>query len=159
MSIFDPDELAGLRDAVTETLTDTAYILRIASEAASEAAGNAQGALSNGAGGTRQVLAPNPAGSSQQPQYAPVGISTPFGDPLPCRLGSYPRGMGEFLVPGASAEQAKTSYKLKLPYDTVINATDRMHVVTDVDDAVYEVNAVEAVTDQFSRVLRLTRID
>ena len=158
MSYFDPGELAGIRAAVIETMTDTAYILRVASEAVSEAAGNAPGYLSNGAGGVRQVLATQAANTPQQ-QYAPLGASTPIGDPIPCRLGSYTRGMGEFLLSGVGAEQAKTSFKLKLPYDTVVYETDRMHVVTDVDDFVYEVTAIEPKSDQFSRAVRLTRIE
>ena len=151
-SILDPLELAGIRADVAATMTDTAYLLRPADQAAATAAGEGPGALSNSAGGIRTGTAAVPA-NAPEPQYAQ------FGPSLPCRLSSYPRGLGEFVNNSVGVLQAKLSYRLKLPYATQVNTTDRIRVVTDVDDFTYEIIAVEPRTDQFSRSLRLSRLE
>ncbi len=152
MSIFDADELAGIRADLTETLTDQAYILRIADQKQVTAAGKPIGALSNGAGGIRQSLLPG-VGDAPAPEYS----SLP--GPIPCLLSISPRGIGEFLVPGAGATQARTSYRLDLPYDTEVFDEDRIRVITDTDDFISEVTAVEPHSDQFTRAVKITRID
>lgn len=151
-SLLDPAELADIRADVQATMTDQAYMLRPADQAAETAAGGPQGGLSNSAGGIRQGVSPISV-NAPQPQYNQVGGA------IPCRLASYPRGLGEFLNSSIGVLQGKSSYRLKLPYQAQVNDSDRIRVVTDVDDFVYEVIAVEPRTDQFSRSLRLSRIE
>ncbi len=152
MSLYDPEELADIRGAFTETLTDTAYILRKADQAAVTAAGKPVGALSNGAGGIRQTIAP-PAPNAPEAQYDQLP------GPIPCRLSVAPRGIGEFLLSSVGATQAKTSYRLDLPYNTRVLETDRIKITTDTDSFTAEVIAIEPNTDQFTRAVKLTRIN
>lgn len=157
MAFLDTQEIAEARAAMVSVLTDTAHVLRAETGAQAAAAATVPGSglsnapLSNGAGGVRAAVNPNGTPTAAA-QAAWRDVAQ-----YPCRLGSYPRGLGEFLAGGAA--QGKSSYRLKLPHDAQVLLTDRVRVVSEDSDAMYEVVAVEPRSSQFLLVARLTRIN